>query len=318
MTAIDTEYAERLLSLSQASVAKNFDPFVDIDWDSPDFVVDRNDPRWILPSADPLGRHEWYLSLPREKQIEIGMWRQASIAKVGLHFEQLLIRGLMQYVSGLDNGDPEFRYITHEAAEECNHTMMFQELVDRIGMKDVVGMGPIDRKLTMVIWPAVSYFPALFFTLVLGGEEPIDHLQKTILRGGDQMHPLMSRIMEIHVAEEARHISFAHSYMEKNAPQLGFVPKFALSLLMPFALRVMADMIAKPPVEFRDKFDIPQSVIDDLYWDSPESSRTLVDIFADMRSLARKSGLINPVSKLAWKAFGIWGRSSRYRSEPAR
>ena len=194
---------------------------------------------------------------------------------------------------------------------------MFQEFVNRVGV-DVPGGSWFLRRISPIVPPFATMTPLYFYMMVLGGEEPIDHLQKTILRGGDQMHPLMSRIMEIHVAEEARHISFAHSYMEKNAPQLGFVPKFALSLLMPFALRVMADMIAKPPVEFRDKFDIPQSVIDDLYWDSPESSRTLVDIFADMRSLARKSGLINPVSKLAWKAFGIWGRSSRYRSEPAR
>ncbi len=313
-----TDYAERLALLSQASVDKNFDPFTDIDWDSPDFVVNPTDTRWILPEADPLGRHSWYRSLPVERQIEIGMWRQAGIAKVGLHFEQLLIRGLMQYVAGLDNQDPEFRYITHEAAEECNHTMMFQEMVDRIGMKDVVGMGPVDRALTTIIWPSVSIFPAFFFTMVLGGEEPIDHLQKSILRSGADMHPMVERIMQIHVAEEARHISFAHEYLQRNAPELATIPKFALSLLMPLTLRIMCSMIATPPVEFRDKFDIPQSVLDELYWRSPESRRTLRDIFGDMRGLARKSGLINPVSKLLWQACGIWGPESRYRSEPSR
>ncbi|KAA0024420.1 AurF N-oxygenase family protein [Antrihabitans cavernicola] len=315
---IDSAYADRLVGLSIASVEKNFDPFRDIDWDSPDFAVDPTDTRWILPMADPLGRHSWYKSLPVERQIEIGMWRQAGIAKVGLNFEQLLIRGLIHYVSKLDNQDPEFRYITHEAAEECNHTMMFQEMIDRIGMKDVVGMGSIDMLLAKVITPAVNFFPSFFFTMVLGGEEPIDHLQKSVLRGGEELHPMVLRVMQIHVAEEARHISFAHEYLEKNASDLALVPKFALSVLMPITMRIMVSMIATPPREFRDKFDIPDSVMKELYWSSPESQRTLTDMFADVRALARKSGLINPVSKLVWRACGISGHESRYRSEPSR
>src|SRR5689334_24391460 len=68
-----------------------------------------------------------------ERQIEIGMWRQANVAKVGLHFESILIRGLMEYAFWTPNGSPEYRYCLHEAVEECNHTMMFQEMVNRIG-----------------------------------------------------------------------------------------------------------------------------------------------------------------------------------------
>lgn len=313
----DVEYAAKLTMLSEGSVQRHFDPYVDIDWDSLEFAVDPTDRRWILPDADPLGRHPWYKAQPEERQIAIGMWRQAGIAKVGLHFEQLLIRGIMQYAARLDNGDPEFRFITHEAAEECNHTLMFQEMIDRIGM-DVVGMGSIDRKLTLAIWPTVVYFPALFFTMVLGGEEPIDHMQKAILRSSAQMHPMVARVMQIHVAEEARHISFAHEYLRKNAPRLDPIRKSALSVLTPIVMRVMCEMIMTPPVEFRREFDIPKSVIDDLYWRSEESQATLRGIFADARALATDSGLMNPVAKLAWKLCGIDGRVSRYRSEPDR
>ena len=67
------------------------------------------------------------------------MWRQANVAKVGLHFESILIRGLMEYAFWTPNGSPEYRYCLHEAVEECNHTMMFQEMVNRIGA-DVPGM----------------------------------------------------------------------------------------------------------------------------------------------------------------------------------
>ncbi|CAM3584291.1 AurF N-oxygenase family protein [Smaragdicoccus niigatensis] len=315
LTAEQT-YHERLRTLSEGSVHRSFDAYKDIDWDNPDWAVDPTDARWVLPKADPLGGHAWYLAQPLEKQIAIGMWRQANIARVGLHFEQLLIRGFMQYNFGLENGNPEFRYITHESAEECNHSMMFQEMVNRIGA-DVPGMDPISRLLTMAIWPAVSFFPEWFFIMILGGEEPIDHLQKEILRGSDTMHPMVTRVMQIHVAEEARHISFAHEYIKLNVPKAGFIKKAALSVLMPATFRVMAEMIATPPRQFREEFDIPAEVINELYWSGETGKSTLQGIFGDVRALAHEAGLINPVSKLVWKVLGIDGRPSRYRSEPA-
>ncbi|MBB3037595.1 AurF N-oxygenase family protein [Hoyosella altamirensis] len=311
----NASYGQVLQTLSEGSVHRRFDPYLDIDWDSPDFRIDPADKRWILPPADPLGRHPWYLAQSEEKQIAIGIWRQANMCRVGLHFEQLLIRGLMQYMFSLGNGDPEFRYITHEAAEECNHTLMFQELVNRAGV-DVPGMGPIDRKLTLAIWPAVRYFPTWFFTMIIGGEEPIDHLQKTVLRSGGQVHPLLERVMQIHVAEESRHISFAHEYLRRHVSGMGAVGRFALSLLTPLTFRIMGDMIAVPPREFRKTFGIPRSVMRELYWKSPESRETLQNIFADVRTLAWDTGLMNPIARRLWKLLAIDGPISRYRSEP--
>ena len=113
----DTRYVETLTTLSEGSVRRNFNPFTDIEWDSPEFAVVENDERWILPRTDPLGAHPWYQAQSRERQIEIGMWRQANVAKVGLHFESILIRGLMNYAFWTPNGSPEYRYVTHEATE---------------------------------------------------------------------------------------------------------------------------------------------------------------------------------------------------------
>src|SRR6478735_3857056 len=59
------DYDDVLRRLSEASVDKHFDPYVDIAWDSPEFAVTPNDPRWILnPQDDPLGSHPWYQALP--------------------------------------------------------------------------------------------------------------------------------------------------------------------------------------------------------------------------------------------------------------
>ena len=99
MTAVDdarTLYRDRLHALSTASVHQHFDAFLDIPWDEPEYAIVPNDPRWVLPDADPLGHTDWYKSLPLDRQIHIGMYRQASMVKVGLQFEQILISGLMQ------------------------------------------------------------------------------------------------------------------------------------------------------------------------------------------------------------------------------
>ena len=56
----DPTYVDTLTTLSEGSVRRNFNPYTDIDWKSPEFAVIDNDPRWILPATDPLGRHPWY------------------------------------------------------------------------------------------------------------------------------------------------------------------------------------------------------------------------------------------------------------------
>ncbi|KAA8889439.1 diiron oxygenase [Nocardia colli] len=313
--AVD-DYRETLQTLSYGSVHRRFDPYLDIDWDATEFAIDPTDRRWILPAADPFGAHEWYRALPEDRQIALGMWRQANIAKVGLQFENILIRGLMQYVFSLPNGSPEYRYCTHEAVEECNHTMMFQELVNRIGA-DVPGM----RRSIKVVGPLVPFlaniFPEWFFTMVLAGEEPIDHGQKSVLRSGANTHPMLERVMSIHVAEEARHISFAHQYLRDRVPRMGRIRKFILSVVFAPTMRIICDLIAVPTREFRTEWDVPRSVLRDVYWRNPNSQKILRDSFGDVRMLAEELGLINPLVRPLWWICRIDGTPSRYRSQPA-
>lgn len=312
----ESTYEQNLRTLSEASVHQHFDAFLDIDWDNPDYAIRADDERWILPDADALGRTEWYRSLPRERQIEVGLYRQANITKVGLQFEQVLIAGLMQHAFRLRNGNPEFRYSTHEATEECHHTQMFQEFVNRSGV-DAPGGPRYFTALAPFLPLAASWLPAAFFVGVLAGEEPIDHVQKSILRAGNDMHPLLQRIMQIHIAEEARHIGFAHQYLEKTVPKLGRINRVLLSLAYPIIMRVLCDVIIVPSRQARKDMGIPRSVVRDVYWREPGARKMLRDLFADVRMLAERTGLMNPVARLLWKLCKIDGRAARFRSEPA-
>lgn len=310
-------YADIVSTLSEGSAHRSFDAFRDIPWDEPDFVVDPADPRWSLPAVDALGAHPWYQQQSEERRVAIGLWRQANVCKVGLQFENILIRGIMQYVFTVPNGSPEFRYLTHEATEETHHTQMFQEFVNRAGV-EVPGMRRLIRVASPVIPWVASVFPEWFFTMVLAGEEPIDHIQKAILRSGGDIHPLLQRIMQIHVAEEARHISFAHEYLLERVPELGPVRKGLLSVLYPLTMRIACDLIVVPGKEITTEVGVPRSVVKDVFWRSDQGRRMLRDLFGDVRALAEETGLMNPVSRRVWKLLGIAGAPSRYRSEPAR
>ncbi len=313
----DEDYRSMLQTLSEGSVHVHFDPYEDIDWDAPEMAIDPNDRRWILPADfDPLGATAWYQSLPEAKQIELGQWRILNIMKVGAAFESALIRGLMHYAMELPNGSPEFRYCVHEMTEECNHIQMFQELINRSGV-DVPGTRLHFRLMLPFLGLFGGYAPVDLMIGILGGEEPIDHYQKIAIRSLE-LPPAVHRVMEIHIAEEARHISFAVAFLRMRLPHMNRVQRFALSLSFPFTMRWLAGEIMTPPRSIAKRFGIPKDVFKEAFWDSPKSREILASYFGDMRALAEETGLMNRVSRRLWKRFGIYGEASPYRGAPER
>lgn len=310
---IDQDYRDTLRVLSEGSVARRFDPYLDIDWDSPEFQIDPADPRWILPECDPLGAHPWYKAQSEKRRIEIGMWRVANIQKVGLQFESVLIRGMMQYAMRLPNGSPEFRYCLHEMTEECNHIQMFQELVNRTGLA-VPGMRS-DYRATSHFWHLGAYLPIVFFIGILAGEEPIDHFQKEVIRDGENRPPALLRTMEIHIAEEARHISFARHYLKHRVPGMPKPRRRALGVATPIVLGVMARIMLSPPGPMVRHFNIPKDVVREAY-KNPVAQAEISNSVGKIRDLMAELGVITPVNKRIWKAFGIWDEPGERRPLP--
>ena len=313
----DTEYLQTLATLCQGSVRRSFQAYRDIDWDHPDFRVGPDDPRWILPRTDALGRHPWYLAQSRSRRIEIGLCRQANIAKVAMQFESILVRGLMNYTFRLPNGSPEFRYCVHESVEECNHMMMFQEMVNRTGA-DVEGMPRWLRWLSPALTLAAGPMPNSFFFGVLAGEVPFDCTQTAILRDATPTHPILERIVAIHVAEEARHISFAHSYLGRSVPGIPRFDRFLLSLYVPIVMRMLCGAFLVLPRSFFAQLGIPRGVRRQAFFGDPASRQMLQDMYGDIRMLCYEVDLMNPAARLMWRACRIGGRPSRYRGEPSR
>ena len=194
MSAISVlQYVETLANLSEGSVHRHFNPYTDIDWEGPEFAVTPERPT-LGAVGDCSIRTAFVVPGATTGQANCGR----DVAS-GQHHEGLFCtwrmfwrHGLLQYTFWVPNGSPEYRYCLHESVEECNHTMMFQEMVNRIGV-DVPGL-PRSLRCVVTVGPAVgrAYCRLVFFFGVLAGEVPVDHMQKNVLRERAIVHCIRS------------------------------------------------------------------------------------------------------------------------------
>jgi hypothetical protein len=147
-------------------------------------------------------------------------------------------------------------------------------------------------------------FPELFFLFVLGGEDPVDYLQRRQLRAGDA-HPLVERIMRIHVTEEARHLSFARQYLKRHVPALGVVRRRILADVAPLLFGVMGRVMVYPSRQTRRTFAMPRGVFLSSFR-SPAGRELLRESVAKPRRLCAELGLMTRPARLLWKAMGVW------------
>jgi hypothetical protein len=298
-------YPELVARLSHQSVVKHFDAYADVAWDDPEFRIDPDDPRWELPPDDVLGGTAWYRSQPPGVRSRIGLHMMATFMKIGLQFEGVLKEGLLEFALRLPNGSPEFRYSYHEIIEEAQHSLMFQEFVNRTGF-DISGLVWWQRLGARQVVRLGRRFPELFFIFVLAGEDPIDHVQRTMLRSGQEIHPLLRRIMQIHVTEEARHLCFARHYLREHTERLGPVRRFALAVRAPLILAVMAPLMMRPSGQVVRAYGIPRAVIREAYTRNPVHRTQLRAALCKVRELCIELGLLTSVSRRLWQVLGLW------------
>jgi hypothetical protein len=296
-------YDALLMRLSRQSVTKRYEAYRDVDWDAPEMQIDPLDSRWELRPIDPLGATEWYRARPQPVRARIGLYRVATFMKVGLQFENVLSQGLLRFALGRDATSPEHRYAYHELIEESHHSMMFAEFIRRTGLA-VPGLSGGWVRLDPLVVRFGAHFPELFFVFVLGGEDPIDHGQRMALAGRDDLHPLVRRISQIHVTEEARHLCFARSYLREHVPRLSRAKRAALALAAPAVLRLTAELMLRPSPSLVAEFAIPPAVVDEAFTHNPAWREATLASLAKVRDLMVELDLVTPVTAPMWRALG--------------
>jgi hypothetical protein len=291
--------------LSQQSVLKHFDAYADIEWDKPESRIDHDDSRWELERDDVLGATEWYRSQPARIRSRIGLHMLANFMKIGVVFEYVLKRGLLEFASALPAGSPEFRYCYHETIEEAQHALMFQEFINRTGFK-IPGLSSLERRGADLVVKYARKFPELFFIFVLAGEDPIDYVQRQSMRKNRKdVHPLFLRMMQIHVTEEARHMSFARLALRKRVPQLGTFRKWRLRNSAPIILGVMGRMMMEASPQIAREYNIPRGVVNAAYRENPTHLTRIHEASTKMFRLCNELGLVNEGSVRLWRMMRI-------------
>jgi len=231
--------ASRSRQLVAASERTTLDPFREIDWSVP---ID--DSAFHLPPEllSLFGTAQWD-AMSEPERIEYSRHETAALCGAGIWFENVLMQVVLRHLGEIPVTDPSHRYLLVEVADECRHSMMFGEYIRRAGVPAYrptlpsnllsEGDGPSHR--------AVSYL------LILAVEELLDHTNRATMRD-DRVHPISRSIARIHVLEEARHVSFAKTYLAEMLPTLSDDDRRLVADAAPALVAVVADLSVDPTV----------------------------------------------------------------------
>jgi len=231
--------ASRSRQLVAASERTTLDPFREIDWSVP---ID--DSAFHLPPEllSLFGTAQWD-AMSETERIEYSRHETAALCGAGIWFENVLMQVVLRHLGEIPVTDPSHRYLLVEVADECRHSMMFGEYIRRAGVPAYrptlpsnllsEGDGPSHR--------AVSYL------LILAVEELLDHTNRATMRD-DRVHPISRSIARIHVLEEARHVSFAKTYLAEMLPTLSDDDRRLVADAAPALVAVVADLSVDPTV----------------------------------------------------------------------
>jgi hypothetical protein len=132
----------------------------------------------------------------------------------------------------------------------------------------------------------------------LVGEELFDAVQRQILDDGDDIQPLVRRVMRIHVTEEARHIQFARDGIRRDVGTLSRRTRLALSNLHGlgaslyfghFTRRALYDRIGLDGAEAQRQARA-----------NPHFHATLRTGFEPLAAFLREVGLMGPIARRMW------------------
>jgi hypothetical protein len=189
------------------------------------------------------------LELTPEQKARLSREEVASITQAGIRFEAVLEAGFgVQLATAEDLTDPRWTFVLHEVGEETRHQRLFQRLLSQLAP---TARYPIPLRLVRIGYrlaaEVTAGHPALFYTLVLAGEEIPDLLQKLASEHPDT-DEFVKAINKYHRMEEARHLSFARAVFPEVWEKASGVDRFLVREVAPRIIEMMFKDIVHPGV----------------------------------------------------------------------
>ena len=159
------------------------------------------------------GTHLWD-EITRRQRIDLSRHEIASTASVGIWFELILLQLLARHIYDLPATTDHVRYALVEIGDECRHSVMFSRFIEKIGCP-AYGPGRLAHTLGRFLKTTASG-PEVFAAILIA-EEILDTLQRELMVD-EAVQPLVRRVSQIHVIEEARHVRYAHDELARQVP----------------------------------------------------------------------------------------------------
>ncbi|SNR36288.1 P-aminobenzoate N-oxygenase AurF [Haloechinothrix alba] len=286
------QVAERLLS---GSVKRSYEPVVDIDWDAP-----LDESKLFLPERviSLYGTPLWE-SMNHAQRRELSRQELANVLSAGIWFENVLNRMLLRELLAEDPTDRHAHYALTEMGDECRHMVMFGRLIDRIGARPyrLRGLGLLGvTALPTAIRRSFVWVAALI------GEEIFDALQRRMV-DAPELEPLVSRMMRIHVTEEARHIRFAREALARTAPSMSRWEREYTGNLMGIGAPLFAALFTNRHMYSRAGLDGKEAKSQAL--NNPYFAEARRYGFADLGNFLESVGMMRPAARYMWKRWGF-------------
>jgi hypothetical protein len=240
MLATLAQTARRSSQLIAASERTTLDPFTEVDWD-----VAIDDSAYHLPQQWlPLYGTAVWDRMDEPARMTYSRHECAALCGAGIWFENRLMQVVLRHLATISVTSAAHRYLLIEVADECRHSTMFGEYIRRAGTPAYTP--PADTP-TLDTLGDVPGGQALGYLLILAVEEILDAANRATMKD-DSIHSVSRQMARLHVLEEARHVSFAKTYLSEVWPTLTDEEHAAVINLAPHAVANVAALMVDDAV----------------------------------------------------------------------
>jgi hypothetical protein len=284
--------AARSHQLVAASQRTTLDPFEYVDWSVPIDDSAFHLPPELLPLY---GTAAWD-AMSETEQIAYSRHETAALCGAGIWFENALMQVVLHHLAELPVTDPAHRYLLVEVADECRHSMMFGEYIRRAGTP---AYGPTLAASSLPD-DGTTGSRVVSYLLILAVEELLDYMNRATMRD-DRLHPTSRAMARLHVLEEARHVSFAKTYLAESWEGLDEEARREVAAAAPVLVAVVADLSVDAAVY--EHLGIAGGA--DAAHANPHHQETIVAGLSKLTSFLTDIGVIDPEHRPTWAAMGL-------------
>jgi len=294
-TTLLPDTAHRAKRLVAASERATYDPFTTIDWSIP--IDDRA--YHLPPEALPLFGTPVWDAMSEPERIAYSRHELSSLCSAGIWFEGILMHLVLRHLYDMPADDPTHRYLLIETADECRHSAMFGEVIRRADTPAY--RVPRFLRFAGRIQKA-SAGRAAGYIAILAAEELLDVANRATMKD-ERVHPISKHVAKLHVLEEARHMSFARTYLTEVWPTLKRRERFVATLMAPTFVWGITQALVNPAVY--KELGIENGAR--IARRNPLHRRRVVRDLSRLTEYLEGPGAISRFTKPVWRLLGLTG-----------